>query len=136
MWIWTEWQKHKQLYDGSIIPAVDELDPATLANLLTHFALEVHKKNGDEFHTILFITSSVEYDDTYSYISMEIQLLTSSTIQLVLINLDAEMKRLQKKSFESTKRQTEPLLIEELLWSKGLLGQGIHRHWWWMQCST
>jgi len=40
------------------------------------------------------------------------------------LNLDAEMKRLQKKGLGSKKRQAEPLSIEEeeQLWAKGLLG--------------
>lgn len=40
------------------------------------------------------------------------------------INLDAEMKQLQRKGLGSKKRQAEPLTLEEeeLLWNKGLLG--------------
>ena len=40
------------------------------------------------------------------------------------MNLDAEMKRLQRKGHGLQKRQAEPLSLEEeeLLWDKGLLG--------------
>ena len=42
------------------------------------------------------------------------------------MNLDAEMKQLQRKGLGSQKHQAEPLsLEEELLWDKGLLGSAI-----------
>ena len=39
------------------------------------------------------------------------------------MNLDAEMKRLQRKGLRSKKRQAEPLTLEEeeLLWNEGLV---------------
>ena len=123
--IWNEWRQHKQLCDGSIIPAVDELDPAALAKLLSHFTLEVRKKNGDEFppnslhHIICGIQRHLRMNGKPA-----IDFFNDSTFADFKMNLDAEMKRLQKKGLGSTKRQAEPLSIEEeeLLWSKGLLG--------------
>ena len=56
MGIWNEWRQHKQLYDGSTIPAVDELDSAALAKLLSHFALVVRKRMEMNLLPILFFT--------------------------------------------------------------------------------
>ena len=123
--IWNEWRQHKELYDGNIIPAVDELNPAALAKLLSHFTLEVRKKNGDEFppNSLHHIICGIQ-----RYLRMNgkpaIDFFNDPTFADFKMNLDAEMKRLQKKGLGSTKRQAEPLSIEEeeLLWSKGLLG--------------
>jgi len=47
--IWDGWRYHRQVHSRDLIPEVDELDSPDLANLLSHFVLEVRKKNGEEF---------------------------------------------------------------------------------------
>lgn len=47
--IWNELRYHRQAHNRDLIPEVDELDSPDLANLLSHFVLEVRKNNGEEF---------------------------------------------------------------------------------------
>ena len=122
--MWNDWRQHK-LLDGSIIPAVDEVDSPTLANLLSHFILEVRKRNGDEFppNYLHHIVCGIQ-----RYLRMNgqpaINFFNDPAFALFKMNLDAEMKRLQKKGLGSKKRQAEPISIEEeeKLWNSCLLG--------------
>ena len=122
--MWNDWRQHK-LLDGSIIPTVDEVDSPTLANLLSHFILEVRKRNGDEFppNSLHHIVCGIQ-----CYLRMNgqpaIDFFNDPAFALFKMNLDAEMKRLQKKGLGSKKRQAEPISIEEeeRLWNSCLLG--------------
>ena len=110
--MWNEWREHKLISDGINIPAVDEIDSLTLANLLSHFILEVRKKNGDEFppNTLHHIICGIQ-----RHLRINGQPATDFSVIQFLPILRSEMKRLQKKGLGSKKRQAEPLSIEEQL---------------------
>lgn len=123
--IWNEWRYHREINDGVVIPAIDELDLPDLASFLSHFILEIRKKNGDEFppNSLHHIVSGLQRHLRFNG-KPAIDFFNDSIFADFRMNLDAEMKRLQRKGLGSHKRQAESLSIEEeeLLWAKGLLG--------------
>jgi hypothetical protein len=47
--IWNEWRYQREVNNGTVIPAIDELDLPILVSYPSNFILEVRKKNGNEF---------------------------------------------------------------------------------------
>lgn len=123
--IWNEWRHHRQVNYGDSIPEICQIDTAPLAHHLSSFILEVRKKNGDEFppNSLFHIVSGIQRYLRYNG-KPSVDFFNDPVFAGFKLNLDAEMKRLQKKGLGSKKRQAEPLSLEEeeLLWEKGLIG--------------
>ena len=105
--------------------------------------MEVRKKNGEEFppNSLHHIVSGIQRHLRFNG-KPAIDFFNDPTFAEFKLNLDAEMKHLQKKDLGSKKRQAEPLSIEEeeQLWAKGLVGSTnpqAHNalHEWAILCS-
>ena len=121
----NEWRYYREISSGTVIPAIDELDLPILASHLSNFILEVRKKNGDEFppNSLHHIISGLQRHLRFNG-KPAVDFFNDTAFADFRMNLDAEMKRLQRKGLGLKKRQAEPLTLEEeeLLWNKGLLG--------------
>ena len=47
--VWKEWCSYHRETCGDTIPPLDSIEPSPLQHWLTHFVLEVRKKNGAEY---------------------------------------------------------------------------------------
>ena len=91
---------------------------------MTHFILEVRKKNGDPYppNTLHHIIAGLMRHIKQA--GRVIDFFKDSSFTQFRASLDAEMKRLQSEGLGSRKRQAEIITEEEenTLWQKGLLG--------------
>ena len=125
--IWNEWCSHRLTNYGDAIPPLEELDPSELASKLSSFIFEVRKKDGSEFlpDTIHHIVSGIQRFLRCNG-KPSIDIYKDAEFADFRSCLDSEMRRLQSSGLGSRKRKAEPLSLEEeeLLWRKGLLGDG------------
>jgi len=110
---------------GSSIPSLSAITTADLQHWMIRFVLEARKKDGSEYppESLHHICSGiVKHLHNNGHPTLDIY--RSSDFVDFCRKLDAEMKRLQQKGLGSQKQQAEPITEqeEELLWSKGLLG--------------
>ena len=122
-----DWQKYRQEVYGSSIPSLSAITTADLQHWMIRFVLEARKRDGLEYppESLHHICSGiVRHLHNNGHPTLDIY--RSSDFINFRRTLDAEMKRLQQKGLGSKKRQAEPITEqeEELLWSKGLLGDG------------
>ena len=106
---------------------MEKLNPSELASQLSSFIFEVRKKDGSEFlpDTLLHIVSGIQrFLRNNGKPSIDIY----EDVEFADFRscLDSEMKRLQSSGLGSQKRKAQLLSLEEeeLLWRKGLLGDG------------
>ena len=112
------------------------------------FILEVCKKNVEEFppNSVHHIISGLQRHLRSSG-KPAIDFFKDPIFADFKMNLDAEMKHLQRKGLGSQKHQAEPLTTEEeeILWTKGLLGSAnpqalvdtmLFMHEWVIFCSS
>ena len=93
------------------------MDPSTLQYWLTHFVLEVRKKNGSSTLLILYTIWCVVSCATCD--KVENQKLKDASFEDFRASLDAEMKQLQSTGVGSKQKQAESLTLEEEeLWTK------------------
>ena len=121
-----DWQKYRQEVYGSSIPSLSAITTSDLQHWMIRFVLEARKKDGSEYppETLHHICSGiVRHLRNNGHPTLDIY--GSSNFVDFRRTLDAEMKRLQQKGLGSKKQQAEPITEqeEELLWSKGLLGE-------------
>ena len=109
-----------------MVPPLAELDRQGLQQWLTYFVLEVRTKSGTEYtpNTLHHIVSGIMRHLRQECNKSEIDFFKDSAFANFRSSLNAEMKRLQAAVVGSTRKQAEPITIEEeeLLWSKKLLG--------------
>ena len=105
-----------------------ELDKKDMQYWLCRFVLEVRTKKGTEYapntlYHLLHICGIMRYVRTTCE-KPEIDFFKDYEFSQFRSSLDAEMKRLQATGLGSTRKQAEPLSMqeEELLWEKKLLG--------------
>ena len=118
--IWNEWCSHKLTNYEDAIPPLEELN---LSSSLNSFIFEVRKKDGSEFlpDTLHHIVSGIRCNGKPG-----IDIYNDAEFADFRSCLDSEMKRLQSSGLGPRKRKAEPLSFEEeeILWRKGLLGDG------------
>ena len=125
--IWSEWCSHRLTNYGDLIPPLEEQSSSELASNLSSSIFEVRKKDGSEFlpdtlhHVISGIQRFLRCNGRPS-----IDIYKDAEFADFRSCLDSEMKRLQSSGLGSRKKKAEPLSLEEeeLLWRKGLLGDG------------
>ena len=123
--LWSAWSAHYQAAAGVTIPPLAEIDKSELQRLLTHFILEIRKKDGSEFppnslhHLVCGLMRYIRHQGR-----PELDFFKDSEFTSFRTSLDAEMKRLQSLGIGSKRRQAEILTEEEenVLWERGLLG--------------
>ena len=64
--IWNERRYHKEINNGIVIPAIDEIDLPDLASFLSHSILEVRKKMVINFLPTHFTTLLVGFSIIYN----------------------------------------------------------------------
>ena len=125
--IWNEWCSHRLTNYGDAIAPLEELNTTELASNLSSFIFEVRKKDGSEFlpDTLHHIISGIQRFLRCNG-KPSIDIYKDAEFADFRSCLDSEMKRLQSSGLGSRKRKAEPLSLEEeeLLWRKGLLGDG------------
>ena len=125
--IWNEWCSHRLLNYGDAIAPLEEQNLSDLAHNLSSFIFEVRKKDGSEFppDTLHHIVSGIQRFLRCNR-KPSIDVYKDAEFADFRSCLDSEMKRLQSSGLGSRKRKAEPLTPEEeeLLWKKGLLGDG------------
>ena len=107
------------------IPPLKEMDAHTLQHWMTHFLLEVQKKNRDEYpsntlhHLVCGIVNFLRQNG-----KPQVDFFKDDTFAYFRSSLDGEMKYFQSKGIGSTSRQAEPLTVdeEETQWQKRILG--------------
>ena len=96
--IWNEWKSYRLSQHNVSIPEIEELSLPDLAEHLSHFVIEVRKKNGDEFppnslhHIVCGIQRYLRFNGNAS-----IDFLNDPMFAAFTMTLDAELKRLQKR---------------------------------------
>ena len=92
---------------------------------MTHFVLEVRKKNGKEYppntlhHLVCGMMRFIRQNG-----KQRLNFFKDNIFSDFRSSLDGEMKRLQSKGIGSSCKQAEPLMVdeEEMLWTKKILG--------------
>ena len=123
--LWSAWSTHYQAAAGVTIPPLAEIDSSELQRLLTHFILEIRKKDGSEFppnslhHLVCGLMRYIRHHGR-----PELDFFKDSEFTSFRRSQDAEMKRLQSLWIGSKCRQAEILTEEEenVLLERGLLG--------------
>ena len=109
---------------GVTIPPLADLDNSELQRYLTHFILEIRKKDGNEFppNSLHHLVCGLMYLRHHG--RPEVDFFKNPDFSSFRTSLDAEMKRLQSLGVGSKRRQAEILIKEEenVLWEQGLLG--------------
>lgn len=122
MRVWKEWRECRVEKNAECITSVSKTD---LQELLSHFILEIRKKNGSEYppNTIYHICCGIMRFLRCNG-QPDIDFFKDSLFSDFRRTLDSEMKRLQGTGLGSRKRQAEPLTTEEeeILWGSGQLG--------------
>ena len=99
------------------------MDAHSLQHWMTHFILEVRKKNSEEYppntlyHLVCGIMRFLRQN------GKQMDFFKDDIFANFRSSLDGEMKRLQSKGIGSTRRQAEPLTVdeEEMLWKRKIL---------------
>ena len=107
------------------MPLLLEMDPQTVAHWLIRLVLEARKVDGSEYppNTLHHIICGI-MRHLRSTTMPGVDFFKDAEFTSFRSSLDAEMKRLQSTGIGSTRKQAEPLTVEEeeLLWEKGILG--------------
>ena len=123
--VWESWREYRNSTTGAAIAPLTELNHSELDHWLTRFILEVRKKDGSEFppnslhHICCGLMRHLRWSGQPS-----IDFFAHSDFANFKASLDSELKRLKSKGAGSQEKKAEVLTEdeEELLWTKGLLG--------------
>lgn len=125
--LWNQWCSHRAIKYGDTIPPLDSISSADFAHHMSNFVFEIRKKDGSEFppdslhHLVSGLQRFVRWKNNPA-----IDVFKDAEFAEFRRCLDSEMKRLQRAGLGSRRRKAEPLTPaeEEMLWKKGLLGDG------------
>ena len=125
--LWEEWRNHRLQHTTATIPLLLEMTNTDLQHWMTRFIMEVRKKDGSIFppNTLHHIRCGImRHLRTNGKPALDF--FKDPEFADFRASIDAEMKHLQAAALGSQRKQAEPLTREEveILWEKGLLGDG------------
>jgi hypothetical protein len=126
--LWKDWAENRNNLTGAVVPPLMELasDSERLQYWLSRFVMEIRTKKGITYNpnSLHHLVCGIMRHIRKNCGKPEIDFFKDPQFADFRSSLDAEMKRLQASGVGSTKKQAEPLTLEEeeLLWEKKLLG--------------
>ncbi|XP_064403277.1 zinc finger MYM-type protein 2-like [Halichondria panicea] len=124
--LWHDWASNRKILTDVVVPSLMGLDKKEMQYWLCRFVLEVRTKKGTEYapNTLYHLICGIMRYVRQQCEKPEIDFFKDPEFAQFRSSLDAEMKRLQATGLGSTRKQAEPLSMqeEELLWEKKLLG--------------